>query len=526
MASEIAGLFTTPEQYQLAQQQAQQEQAIQYANLSPMAQANYGTYLAGQKLGGAIGGALGGEDPQLKLISQRQQLASQLDPTDLTSYTKVAQLAAQTDPQFAMAVANAGRQAAVQIAQANKEKQLAVPADIQKINMLFEVQDNIRKIQGLPDSLEKENALKILQERARVLGGDTTSKVAVPLQVANRIGEINRTLRTLKPEDPTYQDLEAEKEQLQRPEKPEKVADKLQVAKRVREIQAQLSPNTGVVLPPEVRAGLEAELGNLQVEQKPDVPKIGVTRATGEAVYYDRNEDLQFIKRKDPKDPTKQIRVPFEGNIDQTTSNITQTAGFKQAVGINQNKLDLAKSVEESAFSASDRISLAQSLRELAPKAFTGFASDAKLTASKVASAFGIPTKGGSESEIIDQILGQMTLGSAGQLKGSLSDKDVLFLKKTIGTRGLSINTLLFVADEIERLAAQDRHLNKRINQVTQSGGNLNEVNFEEEKSKSAKFVKTQMSEYRGLLKKVANNTATLEEATKARQIRDELGLQ
>jgi hypothetical protein len=48
---------------------------------------------------------------------------------------------------------------------------------------------------------------------------------------------------------------------------------------------------------------------------------------------------------------------------------------------------------------------------------------------------------------------------------------------------------------------------------------------FEEEKSKSASFVKKQMSEYRSILKKVANNTATLEEATKARQIRDELGL-
>jgi len=68
-ASEILGLFTTPEQYQLAQQQAQQAQAIQYANLSPMARANYGTFRAGQQLGGAIGGALGGQDPQLKIIS-------------------------------------------------------------------------------------------------------------------------------------------------------------------------------------------------------------------------------------------------------------------------------------------------------------------------------------------------------------------------------------------------------------------------------------------------------------------------
>ena len=110
-ASEILGLFTTPEQYRLAQQQAQDAQAIQYANLTPRAKADYGFYSAGQQLAGTIGRALGGEDPQLKLISQRQQLASQLDQTNPNSYMMVAEQARQAgDPQFAMAVADAYRQ--------------------------------------------------------------------------------------------------------------------------------------------------------------------------------------------------------------------------------------------------------------------------------------------------------------------------------------------------------------------------------------------------------------------------------
>jgi hypothetical protein len=479
--SDILGLFTTPEQYQQAQRQAQEAQALQYARLDPAAQAQYGFYRAGQQLGGAIGGALGGEDPQLKLISMRQQLASQLDPSKPESFMQAAELAARSgDQQFAIGLADAGREAAVKIAQANKERQLSVPEGIQKLQMIPQIQNAIAQYKAMPQTPE----------------------------IAQQITNLESMLSVIAPK-----------------QKPEKVADRLQIAKRVSEIETQLSPDTGVVLPPQIIAGLQSELANLKEEQKQDIPKVGVAKLTGEVVYYDRNEDLQFIKKRDPNDPTKQIRVPFEGDVDQTTSNVQQTAGFRQAAGINQNKLDFAKDVEKSAFSASDRISLAQSLRELAPKAFTGFAADAKLTASKVASAFGIPTKGGTESEIIDQILGQMTVGAAGQLKGALSDKDVLFLKKTIGTRGLSVNTLLFVADEIERLAAQDRHLNKRINDVTKSGGNLNEVNFEEEKSNSSSFVKKQMSEYRGILKKVANNTATLEEAIKARQIRDELGL-
>jgi len=126
--SEILGLFTTPEQYQLAQQQAQEAQAIQYANLSPRAKAEYGFYSAGQQLGSAIGGALGGQDPQLKMISMRQQLASQLDPSKPESFMQAAELAAKSgDQQFAIALANAGREAAVKVAQANRERQVADP---------------------------------------------------------------------------------------------------------------------------------------------------------------------------------------------------------------------------------------------------------------------------------------------------------------------------------------------------------------------------------------------------------------
>ena len=131
MASDILGLFTTPEQYQLAQRQAQEAQAIQYASLDPIARANYGTFRAGQQLGGAIGGALGGEDPQLKMISMRQQLASQLNPNDPESYMQIAEIAARSgDQQFAVLVADAGRKAMSDFAliqQRNRERQGADP---------------------------------------------------------------------------------------------------------------------------------------------------------------------------------------------------------------------------------------------------------------------------------------------------------------------------------------------------------------------------------------------------------------
>ena len=105
--SDILGLFTTPEQYQQAQRQAQEAQAIQYANLDPRSQAQYGFYRAGQQLGNAIGGALGGEDPQLKLISMRQQILGMIDPTNPDSYAQGIQMALQTgDTQTAYLLRN------------------------------------------------------------------------------------------------------------------------------------------------------------------------------------------------------------------------------------------------------------------------------------------------------------------------------------------------------------------------------------------------------------------------------------
>jgi hypothetical protein len=222
MATDIGGLFATPEQYQMAQNQAQQAQALQFAQLDPRAQAQYGFYRGGQLLGNAIGGALGGQDPQLKIISMRQQLASQLDPSRPESYMQVAKVAADAgDQQFALAIADAGRQAAVQVAQANKERQLAVPADIQKAQMIPQIQDAIDQYSAMPASPERDRAIKLLQNQMKVLMGDKTATVAAPLQVASRIAAINQQLRTLDPNSVEAQDLIAEKTQLQRPEKPE-----------------------------------------------------------------------------------------------------------------------------------------------------------------------------------------------------------------------------------------------------------------------------------------------------------------
>jgi len=128
MESEILGLFTSPQQYQQNQLAQFQNRAFQEVQLNPFQQAALGARTAGYQLGQGIGGALGGQDPQLQLISRREALASQLDPNNPDSYMQVAKMAADAgDPQFAILIADAGRKAQSEInlaTQRGKEAQL------------------------------------------------------------------------------------------------------------------------------------------------------------------------------------------------------------------------------------------------------------------------------------------------------------------------------------------------------------------------------------------------------------------
>jgi hypothetical protein len=107
----MVGLFSTPEQYQQAQNDAALKRGIQLAELDPLQRASAQMYQGGYMAGGAIGGALGGQDPMLKQQAMIQQLAGQFDTgtskgmADFANalrekqlYGPAAQLAAQVAP--------------------------------------------------------------------------------------------------------------------------------------------------------------------------------------------------------------------------------------------------------------------------------------------------------------------------------------------------------------------------------------------------------------------------------------------
>jgi len=156
--------------YQQKQNEAMQAQALQFAKLDPFQKASYGLAMGGQQLGGAIGGALGAKDPQLQMIGLQQQILRELDPSDPAQQLRVARKYAQAAPELAMKITDNALSSQVKISQINRERKAAI---------------------------------------------------GVPLQVSDRINELNQKMRMLPPNSVEYKDAEEEKARLMKPEKPE-----------------------------------------------------------------------------------------------------------------------------------------------------------------------------------------------------------------------------------------------------------------------------------------------------------------
>jgi hypothetical protein len=104
MAEIVQSLFgVTPQMYQRQQQDRADAQAMRFAQLDPFQQANFAIGRGANMLGGAIGGALGGQDPELQRVTMRQQIARQLNPGDPASIQQaIAALQQSGDAEGAM----------------------------------------------------------------------------------------------------------------------------------------------------------------------------------------------------------------------------------------------------------------------------------------------------------------------------------------------------------------------------------------------------------------------------------------
>lgn len=275
MASEILGLFTTPDMYRMQQQEALDKRALQFAQLTPFQRAEMSLYRGGANLASGIGSLLGVEDPQLKLISQRQQLSQGLDVSDPNAILQRAQQAAEMgDMQFATVLADYARKAQSEMALAQQRtregKAAATPKELQIAQAKAELEDRKAQLMGLPDSPEKARALAIINN---TLAGLATTARQGQIPDAIEIARERATLKGLTPgTDPYNAFVDREIERLSTKEKTEKA----------------------------------------------NIKEVGVAVGSNAPVYLDVNNDQQFTYQTGADG--KQMRVPYVGGVDRTTA--------------------------------------------------------------------------------------------------------------------------------------------------------------------------------------------------------------
>jgi hypothetical protein len=333
MASEILGLFTSPEDYQMRQQQAQQNRALQFAQLNPFEKANYGIYQGAQQLGGATAGLFGVQDPQLQKISMRQQMitgaggAPRINMNDPESIRRAALIAQeQGDPEFAISLNDYARKAESEMAliqQRTKEgRAAATPKELQIAGARAELEDTVARLTA--DQAANPNNPDI----ARALAIAKNTLAGLP--VSTKTGEANKDIV---------------------------------IAER-RAVAQGLQPDTEAY-----NKFIDAELLRLTTKETPgekaNIKEIGVATGSNAPVYLDVNKDTQFIYTRDANG--KQVRQDYIGGVDRTTAKVSATASSAGQKSFNEKlgALD-AKDVADARGLRDSSIAALNTLNELA----------------------------------------------------------------------------------------------------------------------------------------------------------------
>lgn len=151
--------------------------------------------------------------------------------------------------------------------------------------------------------------------------------------------------------------------------------------------------------------------------------------------------------------------------------------------------------VEDAALQGAKTIQTADSIDRVLNTAFTGFGSDVKLSVGQIATAFGATVTGVTETEQLKQLLAQLAQGQARSLPGSLSEKELAFLREAIGTGNFTVNTLRNVTKRLRADALAADIENQAAQAYVSSGGDLNKFNFVENRNKAIEQAKRQLSE-------------------------------
>jgi hypothetical protein len=177
MATEdiVGGLFgINPAMYQQQQQKQVFDRAVALQNLDPFQQAAVGYQQAGYNLAGALGGALGGVDPQLQRISALNAISKQIDQSNPESIMNGAKMLADAGfTQEALGLAQYARKANSELALAkqrmNEGRAATTTKDIQNAEYAANLRVVLGELESGPQTADTPRQIALIKARLEAL---------------------------------------------------------------------------------------------------------------------------------------------------------------------------------------------------------------------------------------------------------------------------------------------------------------------------------------------------------------------
>jgi hypothetical protein len=376
MATDIVqSLFgVTPEMYQQQQAAAADKRALTLAQLDPMQRAEFNIGRGAYQLAGA----LGAPDPQLELISFRQSVARNLDPTDPESIKAGIQALKDRDPQGAMLLTGEYRKA------------LESGALVQQ-----------RKAERMTP--EQRNALAY----AATMGEPGSEQFKLAYQ--------------------------AKLEQLTSKEGQGKTPEQ-------RNAEAFAATKGDVGSPAYAKAFQEKFEELIAKKPTANIKEVGVAVGRSLPVYLDVNNNQQFVFATDAEG--KQVRKPYVGGVDRTTAKVSATSqtvqenAFSKQLGEGQAKrYEAAVGLRDNAISTMNTFNTLAALDD--QSLISGAFASGRVGVGNLLNTLGFMSGKDAatlaRSENYQKVAGDAVLAAiGGKLGGQISEGDRKFVERIV----------------------------------------------------------------------------------------------
>ena len=465
MATDVLSLFgLTPQG--LSQQRYQQDlrQGAELAQLDPGAAARATLQSGVGQLGRGIAGAMGIEDPQLKMISQRQQIIQQLDLTNPASLARGVDLFTRT-------------------------------GDIQAAQALAMQSQTIAKQNQ--DRLKSEAETKKLGAETTKLGSENLTKQSQVQQLMSQFG-MEETQATA-------------------------IASNTDLLKQYLTPKTQQGfelIKTGKFTPESVGKWTKGE-GELEVIEKMVKPTQDFIAKAVELKFGEKSKYGDYTPDQVAKVNQALFNDTIAGKKAGAMAVQIPLGDVLQKVFQSREREDAARAFSQAGEAYTITVPLLKKLTDVestVSNAFTGAGQNYKLALSKGLSAFGVKISDrATDTEFGDAISAQVVQQIAKVFPGSQSNKELDQLLKSKFNLQQELPTILRLVGEIkDEMLAQTKTYEQMANLPANE-----RTNFNAKLAQGQNYQKIQ--QYRNYEKKYLNKTITPEERAQAAKLKQEL---